>query len=54
LELGGIRSVDLYRIYIDDEKVKTKNATLKKLRDSKKECRTEINNLEIEEDKLRS
>jgi hypothetical protein len=38
--------IDLYKVFIDDNSLKTKNSSINKLRDLKKECRDQIKSLE--------
>ena len=38
--------IDLYRVFVDDSNLKTKNASINKLRDIKKEGRVQIKELD--------
>lgn len=38
--------IDLYRVFVEDHKLKTKNASINNLRDFKKECRDQIKELD--------
>jgi hypothetical protein len=42
------QKIDLYRVFVDDQTLKTKNASINKLRDIKKEGRDQIKELDAQ------
>lgn len=40
--------IDLYRVFVEEKTIKTKNASINKLRDLKKECRDQIKELDAQ------
>ena len=43
------QKIDLYRVFVDDQTLKTKNASINKLRDIKKEGRDQIKELDAQQ-----
>ncbi|CDW77404.1 UNKNOWN [Stylonychia lemnae] len=48
------QSLDLYRIYRNDNEIKTKSQALTKIRDLKKQCRDQVKSLMQQEDTIKS